>query len=145
MICGYHLSMTAAVLDRFTGPDDLRAWRTSMGLSQPELADRLGVSKYTVNRWECRRRPPSPEMRYAIRDLTGADGSDQVISPDSWGPVPEPDLEAPEGGRVRINLSVDPDVADALHRAAVADGSPLARWVAEVAVRVAKRRLAKVA
>lgn len=40
--------------------------RTYAGLSQEELAKRLGVSKYTISKWECRKVPNIP-ARYIER------------------------------------------------------------------------------
>lgn len=33
-------------------PDDLKSARTKLGLSQAELAHRIGVTRNTINRWE---------------------------------------------------------------------------------------------
>lgn len=33
-------------------PDDLFTWRKARGLTQKQLAERLGVNKQTVARWE---------------------------------------------------------------------------------------------
>jgi len=47
----------------------LRALRARLGLSQEQLARRLGVSFATVNRWESGRTRLSPRTALAIADL----------------------------------------------------------------------------
>jgi len=42
-------------------PDEIRAIRQSLGLNQADFAERLGVSKDTVNSWEQGRRTPCCE------------------------------------------------------------------------------------
>lgn len=41
-------------------------WRDKRGLTQQQLADRLGVSDVTVSRWETRRRKPDRNAQAAI-------------------------------------------------------------------------------
>jgi transcriptional regulator with XRE-family HTH domain len=50
----------------------LRLLRTRLGLSQEQLARRLGVSFATVNRWESGRSRPSARARLAIAELEAA-------------------------------------------------------------------------
>ena len=50
----------------------LRLLRTQLGLSQEQLARRLGVSFATVNRWESGRSRPSARARLAIAELEAA-------------------------------------------------------------------------
>jgi predicted ATPase/DNA-binding CsgD family transcriptional regulator len=50
----------------------LRLLRTRLGLSQEQLARRLGVSFATVNRWESGRSRPSARARPAIAELEAA-------------------------------------------------------------------------
>src|SRR5580704_12459290 len=50
----------------------LRLLRTRLGLSQEQLARRLGVSFATVNRWESGRSRPSARARLAITELEAA-------------------------------------------------------------------------
>ncbi len=47
----------------------LRVLRASLGLSQEQLARRLGVSFATVNRWESGRTQLSPRAAQAVADL----------------------------------------------------------------------------
>jgi predicted ATPase/DNA-binding CsgD family transcriptional regulator/DNA-binding XRE family transcriptional regulator len=50
----------------------LRLLRTRLGLSQEQLARRLGVSFATVNRWESGRSRPSPRAGLALAELEAA-------------------------------------------------------------------------
>jgi len=44
--------------------EDLKALRTQLGLTQAELAERIGVARNTINRWEMGiRRIPEPVAR----------------------------------------------------------------------------------
>ena len=49
----------------------LAEYRKAQGLTQDDLGKRLGVSRETVNRWECRRRVIAIEMLPKIARLTG--------------------------------------------------------------------------
>lgn len=53
-------------------PTLMQTLRRRLKLSQEELADRLGVSRASVNRWENGRSHPSEEMLGAIRHLWAA-------------------------------------------------------------------------
>lgn len=53
-------------------PDDLRAWRKARGLTQEQLARRLGVSRLAVQSWEGARRPIPPMLRPALNGLDAA-------------------------------------------------------------------------
>lgn len=56
--------------------NELRALRRRLGLTQEDLAARLGVCVGSVNRWELGRVPPSPLAMRAIERLAAkADGS----------------------------------------------------------------------
>ena len=44
-------------------PAQIKALRDKTGLNQFDFADKLGVSRDTVNSWECGRRKPSPAIR----------------------------------------------------------------------------------
>lgn len=60
-------------LETFFGPchigvmdgKQLRIWRKGQGLTQQELAERLGVARPTVNRWEAGVQP-MPEKMVAL-------------------------------------------------------------------------------
>lgn len=47
----------------------LRNARLSLGLTQEQLADRLGVTGITISRWERGKQAPSPLASLAIRGL----------------------------------------------------------------------------
>lgn len=47
----------------------LQAWRDKRGLTQQQLADLLGVSRYTVQAWELGRNPLSPFLHLALKEL----------------------------------------------------------------------------
>lgn len=49
----------------------VRAWRDSLGWSQSEAAQALGVTVRTVRRWEMDEGAPGVCARYAIRLLAG--------------------------------------------------------------------------
>ena len=58
----------------FTNPQNLTpgfvvSLREAMGLTQTAFAQRLGVSKMTVSRWECGRMRPSPPAVKSILKL----------------------------------------------------------------------------
>ena len=52
-------------------PDEIRAFRDRLGLTQAQLAAYLGRSVRTVEEWENKRGKgnPPPELRRALRDL----------------------------------------------------------------------------
>jgi predicted ATPase/DNA-binding CsgD family transcriptional regulator/DNA-binding XRE family transcriptional regulator len=68
------------------GALDVRALRTSLHLTQEQLAHRLGVSFATVNRWEMGRRSPSASSRRRLESLLAAtEHGDCEDSPcDEW-------------------------------------------------------------
>ena len=66
-------------------PTTLRAIRANLDLTQEQLAERLGVSFATVNRWEGGTTRPQKAARVAIDALaaeTGIDGDEPDITPD---------------------------------------------------------------
>lgn len=52
--------------------DDLRNWREAHGLSQSDLACRLGVTNITVWRWEHNQRTPPQWLRFALPQIEAA-------------------------------------------------------------------------
>lgn len=46
----------------------LAEWREEKGLTQQQLADRLGTSDVTVSRWETNKRRPDDDARAAIAE-----------------------------------------------------------------------------
>lgn len=59
---------------------DLRNWRTRAGLTQAQIAHRLGVHVQYVSDLERGRRTPSYALALSIRDMSGG-----AISLDSFG------------------------------------------------------------
>ena len=56
-------------------------WRTHRGLTQQELADRLGTSDVTVSRWETGKRRPDPDAQAAIAEALDAEPEDLFRHP----------------------------------------------------------------
>ncbi len=52
-------------------PEGLRALRCSQGLTQPQLADTLGVSRQAISAWESGKSKPSMSRLWQIADLFG--------------------------------------------------------------------------
>ena len=65
---------------------DLLRLRLANGLSQEAVAEKLSVSRWTVNSIETGRRQPSFEMAQQIESLTGISRHD--LRPDIYGPAP---------------------------------------------------------
>lgn len=61
---------------RLRGADLVREIRSRLGLTQEQLAARLGVTFPTINRWENSRANPSPLARMQIKRLLAAMGKE---------------------------------------------------------------------
>jgi transcriptional regulator with XRE-family HTH domain len=62
--------------------DELKQWREARGISQAELARRLGVAVTTLWRWEHGRRMPSAELiALALIGLDVQDGQSRHLTP----------------------------------------------------------------
>lgn len=72
----------------------LRVIRKEMGMSQEELARRMGMSYMTIRRWETGQRSPRAEEIKRLAAILGV-GEEAL-----WG-------EAPARGKVRITLTWD--------------------------------------
>ena len=59
----------------------LEAARTNAGYTQAELADKLKVSRATVNAWECGRAPMKPHHIFAFCYITGI-SEDDILLPE---------------------------------------------------------------
>jgi transcriptional regulator with XRE-family HTH domain len=57
------------------------AARAEAGLSQQQVADRVGLTKAQVQHWEAGRRQPYPEVTAQLAELYGVDVEDLLISP----------------------------------------------------------------
>lgn len=57
----------------------LKAARVNMGLTQSELADKLGVSRESVNAWETGKTEVKPCILYAICYLSGIHAEDVIL------------------------------------------------------------------
>ena len=111
--------MSQAETDNFDLPADypqrIKRLRQRLGLTQVELAQRLGVSFTTVNRWENGQTRPSPlawrrlrRMDEPLPDGRGSDlgrGSDEVRGPDV---VRESDVG--RGAALPLDFTASPDV-----------------------------------
>ena len=64
----------------------LLTWRTSEGLSQEQVGERLSVTRWTINSVETGRRQPSTDLAKRIEALTGISRHD--LRPDIFGPAP---------------------------------------------------------
>lgn len=60
--------------------------RKKLGLTQQELAERLGVTQATVNRWEREKKHPSPLAEHLLAELEAAAEAGKAELPEtSWG------------------------------------------------------------
>lgn len=55
---------------------ELRGLRVGAGMTQQELADKLGVTHISVSRWETGKAIPSPKYIKEMADMFGVDGKD---------------------------------------------------------------------
>ena len=58
----------------------LRAARVNAGYTQDELAEKLKVSRATVNAWECGRADLKPHHLYAFCYATGVSEDDIILT-----------------------------------------------------------------
>lgn len=57
----------------------LAAARVSAGLTQQELADKIGVSRTSIIKWETGQTPMKPAYFYAVCQVTGFDVNDIIL------------------------------------------------------------------
>lgn len=55
-------------------PEEIKAWRVRLGLSQGKLAKALGVTVGAVSRWERGEMTPQPYLRLALTWLSAEQG-----------------------------------------------------------------------
>jgi transcriptional regulator with XRE-family HTH domain len=60
----------------------LSEWRIDKGLTQEQLAERLGSSHVTVSRWETGKRQPDLRAQEALAEALGIDAVDLRRHPD---------------------------------------------------------------
>lgn len=60
----------------------LAEWRLERGLTQEQLADRLGTSHVTISRWETGKRQPNLDAQEAIAEALGIEAVDLRRHPD---------------------------------------------------------------
>lgn len=65
----------------------LTTWRKSQNLTQDDLAGKLGVSRWMVNRLEMGERTPSFDLAIKIQSLTGS----SVMPADFAKPISQPE------------------------------------------------------
>jgi len=69
--------------------EDLKALRTRLGLTQVELAERIGVARNTINRWEMGIRGiPEPVvrlMRYVAQEKVTVERNEKPLRSKSKG------------------------------------------------------------
>ena len=78
-----------------TWGEQLAAARRARGFTQEELAERLGVSRQAVAKWERDDAHPGPANARALRELLG---EDFPAPPFPASPTPEPAAPAPAAG-----------------------------------------------
>ncbi len=84
----------------------LYEYRKSMGLSQEELASRIGVSRQAVSKWERAEASPDTDNLIELSKIYGVTldemlrGKSETAGPESPAEAPEPDAadEKPDGG-----------------------------------------------
>ena len=59
----------------------LRKHRLDIGLTQAELAEKMGVSKSTIDKWECNWTTPPSRYHPAIAELLGFDAFQVATNP----------------------------------------------------------------
>ena len=86
--------------------DQIKRLRARIGLTQVDLADRLGVSFPTVNRWENAKSKPSQLSWNRLLELSGE------ATPDSQVAEPEPPLYS--GAPPILDFTANPDIVRSL-------------------------------
>ena len=74
--------------------------RTQLGLSQLELAEKLGVSRQSVSKWETGQSVPDLEKLIKLADLFGI-SVDELVREGEW-PQPEDQPPQPEATTVPL-------------------------------------------
>ena len=87
-------------------PHEIKTTREKLGLTQKELADALGVSFATVNRWEKGRAKPQKDRIERLRSLIESDQQHPQEPPATTLPKPVPRLDF-EGDPEFVKLVVE--------------------------------------
>ena len=69
----YHPGMVTRIGPRKPRRNFLRAHREKVGLTQEQLADRIGTKKAQISNWENQNRAISPGAQEALEDALGID------------------------------------------------------------------------
>lgn len=69
----------------------LKAVRVTIGVTQQELADKLGVSRESVNAWETGKTEVKPVVLFALAYLSGIKSDDIILPSESSKSVPKED------------------------------------------------------
>ena len=78
---------------------NVKALRESMGKSQPEFADVVGVDERTIRRWEHQDVDPSPMATRRLREIQSAHtGSPETVRPQRKDFTPPPSVEPATSG-----------------------------------------------
>lgn len=104
--------------------EDIKAALREQGMSRAELAERLGVSAYSVNNWLCSGQKISERNMRALRE---------VLFP-APAPAPAPSLSSPlslDDIQV-LALRLTPEDYAAAARAAEAEGLGLEEWARRI-------------
>ena len=93
--------------------ENLKNARINAGMSQADLADRLGVARSTYSLYESGKREPGILKIKALADILGVSG-DMLLGVPSADPVPEPAADpAPVSDvcadLIRLAMSAHPD------------------------------------
>ncbi len=98
-------------------PDEIRRLRARLGLSQTELAERLGVSFATVNRWENGHTKPYRWLWDRLRTLDPA-SDNSLATPTTDATLLNPPVALTgANGRIRLDFLTNPDVVRAVMEA----------------------------
>lgn len=60
--------------------NDIRSLRKGAGMTQKDLADKLGVTNVTVSRWEKGEYVPSPRYIKQMSEMFGTNGADIFVA-----------------------------------------------------------------
>jgi len=96
-------------------PDEIKALRKKLSLSQRQFAERLGVKRLTIARWESNKTRPNPEYVAMLEKLVPDTTDTKVVSPPDT--IPESDTKNVSGKQDFVsppdtNDTTQPDTPD---------------------------------